>query len=75
MLAISPGSSGGGLFDTGPRSNLIGILTSKVADKNTEGIGFAIAADLASGVLNTSCYEQMRRCDGMTLVQMFRINV
>ena len=45
MLAISPGSSGGGLFDTG--GNLIGILTSKVADKNTEGIGFAIAADLA----------------------------
>ena len=43
--AISPGSSGGGLFDT--EGNLIGILTSKIADKSTEGIGFAIAADLA----------------------------
>ena len=43
--AISPGSSGGGLFDS--ESNLIGILTSKISDKSTEGIGFAIPADLA----------------------------
>ena len=45
MLAISPGSSGGGLFDT--EGNLIGILTSKSSDKSTEDIGLAIAADLA----------------------------
>ena len=43
--AISPGSSGGGLFDS--EGNLIGILTSKIADEDVEGIGFAIPADLA----------------------------
>ena len=43
--AISPGSSGGGLFDSD--SNLIGILTSKLVDEEVEGIGFAIPADLA----------------------------
>ena len=43
--AISPGSSGGGLFDG--EGNLVGIMTAKIADENTEGIGFAIPADLA----------------------------
>ena len=42
--AISPGSSGGGLFDS--ESNLIGITTEKIADEDVEGIGFAIPADL-----------------------------
>jgi len=42
--AISPGSSGGGLFDS--KGNLIGILTAKIVDKAAEGIGFAIPADL-----------------------------
>ncbi|CAJ2377530.1 MAG: hypothetical protein IBGAMO2_70001 [Arenicellales bacterium IbO2] len=42
--AISPGSSGGGLFDRD--GNLIGILTSKITGQNTEGLGFAIPADL-----------------------------
>ena len=46
--AISPGSSGGGLFDS--NGNLIGILTSKITDENVEGIGFAIPADLAAGL-------------------------
>ena len=43
--AISPGSSGGGLFDS--NSNFIGILTRKIADEEVEGIGFAIPAELA----------------------------
>ena len=42
--AISPGSSGGGLFDSD--GNLIGILTRKIADEEVEGIGFAIPAEL-----------------------------
>ena len=42
--AISPGSSGGGLFDRD--GNLIGILTAKITERGTEGIGFAIPADL-----------------------------
>ena len=39
--AISPGSSGGGLFDS--RGNLIGITTFKVADG--ENLNFAISVD------------------------------
>ena len=42
--AISPGSSGGGLFDSD--SNFIGILTRKIADEKAEGLGFAIPAEL-----------------------------
>ncbi len=42
--AISPGSSGGGLFDS--EGNLVGIMTSKISDENAEGLGFAIPADL-----------------------------
>jgi len=45
--AISPGSSGGGLFDGD--SNLIGITHLKICDKSVEGIGFAIPADLVLG--------------------------
>lgn len=46
---ISPGSSGGGLFDE--RGNLIGITTFKLRD--AENLNFAIAADsyLAPGLL------------------------
>ena len=46
--AISPGSSGGGLFDSD--GNFIGILTRKIADEEVEGIGFAIPADLADNL-------------------------
>ena len=44
--AISPGSSGGGLFDSD--GNLIGITTAKRVAEDVEGIGFAIPADLAA---------------------------
>ena len=44
-VAISPGSSGGGLFDV--EGNLVGMMTWKITDESTEGIGFAIPADLA----------------------------
>ena len=43
--AISPGSSGGGLFDR--KGNLVGITTLKYVSDGVEGIGFAIPADLA----------------------------
>ena len=42
--AFSPGSSGGGLFDS--QGNLIGILTKKLTTEGAEGLGFAIPADL-----------------------------
>ena len=47
--AISPGSSGGGLFDKD--GNLIGIITAKIISEDVEGIGFAIPADLLFGFL------------------------
>ena len=40
--AISPGSSGGGLFDKG--GNLIGITTFKIAGESDEGLNFAVPA-------------------------------
>ena len=46
--AISPGSSGGGLFDSD--GNLVGITTAKRVAEDVEGIGFAIPADLAAGL-------------------------
>ena len=38
--AISPGNSGGGLFNASGR--LIGIVNAKVSDSSAEGLGFAI---------------------------------
>lgn len=38
--AISPGNSGGGLFDAAGK--LIGIVNAKVSDESAEGLGFAI---------------------------------
>ena len=38
--AISPGNSGGGLFNASGR--LIGIVNAKVSDSDAEGLGFAI---------------------------------
>ena len=38
--AISPGNSGGGLFDA--TGKLIGIVNAKVSDSRAEGLGFAI---------------------------------
>ena len=46
--AISPGSSGGGLFDSD--GNLVGITTAKQRGENVEGINWAIPADLAAGL-------------------------
>ncbi len=43
--AISPGSSGGGLFDQ--KGNLIGITTSGIEGDGAQGLNFAIPADLA----------------------------
>jgi len=49
---ISPGSSGGGLFDE--KGNLIGITTFKGGGEAQEGLGFAMSADLIHDLLNPS---------------------
>ncbi len=41
--AVSPGNSGGGLFNA--RGELIGIVTAKSGDIEAEGLGFAIPID------------------------------
>ena len=46
---ISPGSSGGGLFDEA--GSLIGITTSKEIAEHSEGLAYALPAELASELL------------------------
>lgn len=48
--AVSPGNSGGPLFDA--QGQVIGIITSKVVEDGAEGIGFAIPADFATRILD-----------------------
>lgn len=46
--AVSPGNSGGGLFNA--RGELIGVVNAKSSASNVEGIGFAIPIDTAMRV-------------------------
>ena len=46
--AVSPGNSGGGLFDS--QGNLIGIVCAKSSDTDSEGLGFAIVGDKAQEI-------------------------
>ena len=48
--AISPGNSGGGLFNASGR--LIGIVNAKVSDTSAEGLGFAIPVNSVIGEIN-----------------------
>ncbi len=52
---VSPGNSGGGLFNE--RAELIGIVNAKSSENNVEGIGFAIPIDIALPVI-TDLIEQ-----------------
>ena len=47
--AISPGNSGGGLFNTS--GQLIGVVNAKSSGEGIEGLGFAIPVDLAEEVI------------------------
>lgn len=46
--AISPGNSGGGLFDK--NGHLVGVVNAKSGEDNVEGIGFAIPSNTARAV-------------------------
>lgn len=48
--AVSPGNSGGGLFDLYGR--LVGIVNAKTSGQGVEGIGFAIPIDTAWDIAN-----------------------
>ena len=48
--AVSPGSSGGGLFNSS--GSLIGIVNAKASSDNAEGIGFAIPVNSARQIIS-----------------------
>lgn len=56
--AVSPGNSGGGLFNA--QGELIGIVNAKSSGENQEGLGFAIpvnmAQEIAVSLINTGSY-------------------
>jgi len=69
--AISPGNSGGGLFNS--RGELIGIVNAKNADENAEGLGFAIPINTAKTMaqdLIENGYVTGRPALGITVVSI-----
>ena len=48
--AVSPGSSGGGLFNSS--GSLIGIVNAKASSENAEGIGFAIPVNSVKQIIS-----------------------
>ncbi|MBE6718276.1 MAG: trypsin-like serine protease [Ruminococcaceae bacterium] len=48
--AVSPGNSGGGLFNG--KGELIGIVNAKSSGENIEGLGFAIPINTAKPIIN-----------------------
>lgn len=56
--AVSPGNSGGGLFNS--RGELIGIVNAKSSGESQEGLGFAIpintAQEIATALINDGVY-------------------
>ncbi|MGI6607724.1 MAG: S1C family serine protease [Erysipelotrichaceae bacterium] len=69
--AISPGNSGGGLFDIS--GNLIGIVNAKSAGEYIEGIGFAIPVNYAADVVKqliTNGYVEGRPQLGIRVVSI-----
>lgn len=48
--AISPGNSGGGIFDTA--GYLVGIVNAKSSESSAEGLGFAIPIDYAYEIIH-----------------------
>ncbi len=69
--SVSPGNSGGGLFNS--RGELIGIVNAKSSGENAEGLGFAIPSDTARDVIEQLIafgYVQGRISLGLSLVDI-----
>lgn len=67
--AISPGNSGGALFNM--RGELIGIVNAKYSSSNAEGLGFAIPMNTVMKVYDDLCnygYVKGRADHGLTIV-------
>lgn len=61
--AVSPGNSGGALFND--RGQLIGMVSAKSSDSDSEGLGFAIpsntAMEIAAQLIATGTYEDVEQ--------------
>lgn len=69
--AINPGNSGGGLFDS--QGHLIGLVVSKTAGSDIEGLGFAIPSNTVKKVVEElSEYGYVR---GRVALQMSLVDV
>lgn len=69
--AINPGNSGGGLFDS--QGQLIGLVVSKTAGSDIEGLGFAIPSNTVKKVVEElSEYGYVR---GRVALQMSLVDV
>lgn len=68
--AVSPGNSGGGLFNM--QGNLVGVVNAKSGADNTEGIGFAIPVNTAMRVAEELIDKGFvsRPAMGVTVVQI-----
>ena len=62
--AVSPGNSGGGLFDAD--GNLIGIVCAKSSGSDSEGLGFAIPGDDAQTIATALMTDGVYRPEGGT---------
>ncbi len=69
--SVSPGNSGGGLFNS--KGELIGIVNAKSSGNDAEGLGFAIPSDTAKEVIEQLIafgYVQGRVSLGLSLVDI-----
>ena len=69
--AVSPGNSGGGLFDS--EGQLVGIVNAKSSASNAEGLGFAIPVNTAMKVakeLMENGYVTGRPAMGVSVVEI-----
>lgn len=70
--AVSPGNSGGALFNM--KGELIGIVNAKYSSNGSEGLGFAIPIDTVIAVYNDLVnygYVKGRADHGLTIVQQY----
>ena len=70
--AVSPGNSGGGMFDI--YGNLIGIICAKTSGDGIEGLGYAVPIDTAKLVANDLMqygYVKGRAALGITVASIF----
>ena len=69
--SITPGNSGGGLFDQ--FGNLIGIVVAKSSGSDVEGLGFAIPCDKVSTVVKSlikNGYVEGRPAAGINVIDL-----